>query len=170
MNLNLKQELLLRQTVEAKNEFLQLAKLYETCSSKKEAQDILIADNNYHLIYGIEATNLEFINRSYYHFVRLRIAFFQDDYLWFEQESSNLIEYWLSNLGSFNLIFNDASILFFKDGLNFHQHPIFFNFSVFLNSPKTFANTPHQNGNSVSVYLRHLLVEKKKMLNQIRAK
>jgi hypothetical protein len=83
------------QPLALKTKYIALAVKLDYCVSKEESETILLEENSYQLAYNTPKNNT-LINGSLFYFIRSRIAFFQQDFIWFQKETLNLINFWLS--------------------------------------------------------------------------
>lgn len=105
-------------------DYYKLAILLDECQSKEASENILLTNNHAALVYNKEPID-EFISQTLFHFVRSRVAFFQMNFLWFQKETLQLIDFWLGHEREFTQYFDNTSIDFLTNILAFglSNHP-----------------------------------------------
>lgn len=110
----------LHQTFLLEDDYLNLTKLIERCQSQQECINILLDNNHYQLIYSTKILN-NTLHQCLYHFIRSRVAWFQDDFPWFQREVKALAKLWLENEPQFNQSLNRIGKKRLINLLSFHQ-------------------------------------------------
>ena len=107
-------------TIEKTNlwEYISLANALDLCMTKEHSEFILLNQPSSRYIYEIRDADT-FAKRCLYHFIRSRIAFFQLNFVWFQQETIALINLWNEQWEETNSYFGDCPASFFHSILVF---------------------------------------------------
>lgn len=99
-------------------DYYKLAILLDKCQSKEASENILLTNNHAALVYNKEPIH-DFVSQTLFHFIRSRLAFFQMNFLWFQKETLQLIDFWLAHEREFVQYFGNTSVDFLTNILAF---------------------------------------------------
>ena len=127
-------------TLALDNPYFELANLLDYCEDKDQAIELLFNPQNAGLVFT-KTPPKDFITKTLYHFCRSRLAYFQQDFAWFQKETSSLIIFWLEQEALSEYYLSHISKQIFLEVLTMgKEYPAYTKFPYFLLSPTAQKN------------------------------